>query len=58
MKMIERHCKYRGRGQVENYDIDVWMAFHEGKHLHPSWLKWLLLPLGRAFSSLKFSLEA
>jgi hypothetical protein len=56
MKMIERHCKYRGRGQVENYDIDVL----DGLPLRQasSSLKRLLLPLGRAFSSLKFSLEA
>jgi hypothetical protein len=27
VEMTEHHCKYRGRDDAENYDIDVWVTF-------------------------------
>jgi hypothetical protein len=48
MEMTQHHCKYRGRDDAENYDIDVWVTFDQSKHVIRPLVGAASFPLGRA----------
>ena len=48
MVAVEGDRQYRGRENVENDGVDVWMSLDQGEHCDPLWLAQPLFPLGRA----------